>query len=121
MIISVDEARAYYAHPSQHVGVTPEELPDWMEYWAEEGVCIVFHPMPAPDVWMAHLGVKPEAWGNTLEPTKRILQAFWGEKQPKRIVAWIDDHRRAAIALARKAGAVVDGQFPGTIMLGWRM
>ena len=121
MKITVDEARAYFAHPSQHVGVTPEELPDWMEYWADGGVCMVLHPMPAPDVWMAHIGVKPEAWGRTAEPTRRILEAFWQAKQPHRIVAWIGDHRRAAIALARNTGWVADGQFPGTIMLGWRL
>jgi len=121
MRITVDEARAYFAHPSQHVRVTPEELPDGLEYWADSGVCLVLHPTAAADVWMAHIGVKPEAWGKTTEPTRRILEAFWRAKQPRRIVAWIDDHRRAAIALARKAGAVTDGQFPGTIMLGWRL
>ena len=121
MISTVDEARAYFAHPSQHVRVTPEELPDSCEYWADGGVCLVFHTTAAADVWMVHIGVKPEAWGNTAKPAMRILQAFWRKKQPRRIVAWIDDHRRAAIALARKVGMVTDGQFPGTIMLGWRL
>lgn len=121
MIITVDEARAYFAHPSQHVRVTPDDLPDGLEYWADSGVCLVLHPTAAADVWMAHIGVKPEAWGKTTEPTRRILEAFWRAKQTRRIVAWINDHRRAAIALARKAGAVTDGQFPGTIMLGWRL
>lgn len=120
MRITVDEARAYFAHPSQQVGVTPDDLPeDGVEYWADGPVCLIFHGTAAVDVWMVHLAVKPEGYGQLIEPTRRILAAFWAEKKPKHIVAWIEDHRAAAIAFARKVGLTEDGRFPGTVMLGW--
>lgn len=121
MIITVNEARAYFTHPTQQVRVTPEELPDSCEYWADSGVCLVFHPTAAADVWMVHIGVKLSAWGRTTDPARRILEAFWRAKQPQRIVAWIDDHRRPALALARRVGFTTDGAFPGTVMLGWEL
>ena len=122
MQISVDEARGYFAHPSQQIGVTPETLPeDGVEYWADGDVCLIFHETAAGDVWMVHLAAKPEGMGHLVEPTQRVLAEFWAAKHPRRIVTWIDEHRRAAIALAKKAGGVVDGQFPGTVMLGWSM
>lgn len=121
MRITVAEARAYFEHPSQQVlGATPETIPDeGLEYWASGPVCLIFHETAHPDVWMVHLAVRPEGWGYLVDPTLSILQAFWDAKRPRRIVMWIEEHRRAAQALARKVGAVVDGQFPGTVMMGW--
>lgn len=123
MKITAAEARAYFAHPSQHVlGATPETIPDeGLEYWADGPVCLIFHETAHPDVWMVHLAVKPEGWGHLVDPTRRLLAEFWQAKQPRRIVTWIEEHRRAAVALATKAGGVIDGQFPGTVMMGWSL
>lgn len=122
MKITVEDARQYFAHPSQQVlGATPETIPeDGCEYWAHGPVCLVFHATAAPDVWMVHLAVKPEAWGQLTASTERLLCAFWTEKQPLRIVAWIGEQRRAAISFARRVGFTVDGHLPGTVMMGWR-
>lgn len=120
MRITVEAAREYFRHPSQQIGLTPDDLPeDGAEYWADGPVCLIFHGTAADDVWMVHLAVKPEGYGQLIEPTRRILAEFWAEKQPKHIIAWIAEHRAAAIAFARKVGLTEDGRFPGTVMLGW--
>lgn len=118
--ISVDDARAYFAHPSQQVlGADPDNLPEQMDYRADGPVCLIFHTTPHPGVWMVHLAVKPEGWGMAVGPAQRLLVEFWGETHPRRIVAWIEEHRRAAIAFAHRVGMTEDGRFPGTIMMGW--
>lgn len=123
MRISVAEARAFWAHPSQHrMGATPETLPeDGIEYWADGPVCLAFHAAPWPDVWMAHLAVKPDGWGQTQAPVLRVLRAFWTEKKPLRVVAWVEEENRLTLALARRCGFVDDGAFPGVRMIGWRL
>jgi RimJ/RimL family protein N-acetyltransferase len=121
MRITASEAEAFFAHPSQRkAAMLDGPLPDWMEYRAEAHVCLGFHPAPWPDVWMVHIGVKPEGWGHLTDRTKRLLQDFWDEQQPTRIVAWMKDSNRAAIALARRVGFETDGAFPGVIMMGWQ-
>lgn len=119
--LTVDEARAFFAHPSQQrMGLAPEFLPsEGFEYRASGPVCLVFHLAPWPDVWMAHLGVKTEAWGRTVQHCSALLAGFWAEKQPIRIIAWIEERNRAAISLARRCGMTQDGQFPGVVMMGW--
>ena len=121
MKITVDEARAYFAHPSQHDnGLVEPELSEFMEYWAKDGVCLCFHPAIIPSITVVHIGVKREAWGSTTDPTREILQAYWAEHQPRRIVAWIETKRKHAIALARRVGFIEDGRLPDIIMMGWR-
>lgn len=107
MKITVDEARAFFAHGSQQKAssITPDDLPaDGVEYWACDGVCGLFHLSHWPGVWMAHYGVKPEAWGRTKEPALRVLSAFWAAKQPELIIGWTAETNRAAIAFARRLG-----------------
>lgn len=121
MIITTSAALAYWQHPSQHDnGLLDPELSEYMEYRAEGGVCLAFHPAMIPSVSVCHIGAKPEAWGHLDKSTLNILHAFWTERKPVRIVAWIEEHRRHAIALARRVGFVTDGHLPGIIMLGWR-
>lgn len=125
MQITVDEARAFFAHPSQHVfGITPDRLPEeGVEYWASGPVCGVFHLAPYPDVWMGHYAVKPEGWGKATEPAKAILRAFSEAKQAHRIIGWTPSSNRAALAFAKRLGFVVDGVMPlpegEIIMQGW--
>lgn len=121
MRITVEAARAYFTHPSQQVlGANPETLPDeGCEYWADGPVCLIFHGTAHPDVWMVHLAVKPEGRGGAVEPAQRLLRAFWGAHAPRCIVAWIQDHRRAAVAFAKRVGMRETGRIPGTVMMDW--
>jgi RimJ/RimL family protein N-acetyltransferase len=127
MRITVDDARAYFAHPSQQRAsmIDADDLPaEGVEYWAKDGVCGLFHPANWQGVWMAHYGVKPEAWGHAIAPAKAILTAFWNEKQPARVIGWTKESNRAALAFARRLGFTVDGRMDlpePVIMQGWRL
>lgn len=128
MRISVDEARAYFTHPSQQKAskIMPEALPDHpsVQYWATGGVCGVFHPAHWPAVWVAHYGVRPEAWGRAVKPAKAVLRAFWAANEPELIIGWTDESNRAALAFARRLGFRVHGEMdlPGgkVIEQNWR-
>lgn len=126
MRITVDEAREYFAHPSQQVfGLTPDCLPDEpFEYWADGPVCGIAHNAPYPGVWMVHFGVKPEGWGSVAAHGKRLLHEFWEVKQPERIIGWTPVKFRHARALARRVGFEEDGILPlpsgDVVMSGWR-
>lgn len=125
--VSADEARKYLAHWTQQKGAeaTPDQLTDeGFEYWAQEGVCGIFHLAPWPDVWMAHYAVLPEAWGKTTTPAKSILNAFWQHHQPQAIVGWTKQSNRAALSFARRVGFVEHGRLEmpsGTVIQqNWR-
>lgn len=108
MKISVDEARPFFAHPSQLAGAglaSPDELlADGFEYWADGPVCGVFHRAPWPGVWWGHYGVMPEGWGKLTAPAKRILTAFCADVGASCIIGWTKRDNRAAIAFARRLG-----------------
>lgn len=123
--ITIDAARAFFAHPSQHLLITPENLPgEGFEYWAQGPICAVFHLAPWPGVWMAHYGAKPEGWGHLTEPARAVLREFWGARQPERIIGWTHETNRAALAFARRIGFERDGEMhlpSGKIITqGWR-
>lgn len=126
MRITVDEAREYFAHPSQQLfGITPDCLPDdGFEYWAEGPICGVFHSAPWPGVWMLHFAAKPEGRGHLVQPAKRVLAAFATDKKPARIIGWTPRKFSHAVALARRVGFVQDGVLPmpdgEIIMQGWK-
>lgn len=126
MRISVDEAREYFAHPSQQVfGITPDSLPgDPFEYWADGPLCGIGHMAPFPNVWMVHFGAKPEGRGALIPHGKRLLHEFWAAKQPARIIGWTPVRFRHALALSRRVGFVTDGILPlpdgDVVMGGWR-
>lgn len=120
----MDEARAFWSHPSQQLLIVPDDLPDeGFEYWADGPVCGAFHRTFWPDVFMAHYGVKPEGWGRATIPARRILRRFWGVHGPQRIIGWTDSRNRAALAFARRLGFEIDGEMPmkngAVVMQGW--
>lgn len=125
MRISVEAARAYFTHPSQRRGamIAPNDLPaEGVEYWAKDGVCLIFHDAPWPGVIMVHVGALPSAWGRADEPAKAILRAAWDYYRPARIVAWMKESNRAVLAFAKRTGFTVDGRMDlpePVIMQGW--
>lgn len=125
MRIPLEEARAYWMHPTQHsMGFTGNDLPDWADYWADSGVCIMAHRSFWPGIVAVHIGVLPEAWGNTVEPTEKLLREIWRDANPTRIIAHVHESNRLACRLCRKVGAEIDGRTPipggSVIQYGWK-
>jgi len=123
--INVDEARPYWAHPSQHVmGSHPDNLPDHLEYWANGPVCLAFHRMPWPAVWMVHCGVKRDGLGQYVDPARRILRAFADHTEAELITSWTAQSNRAVLAFAKRVGFTVDGELSTKsnplVMSSWR-
>lgn len=121
MRITVDVAKEFFRSQGD---LNPDEMhDDGIEYWAGGPVCVAFHRSFWPDIWMAHLGAKPEGWGQTLSPTEDILNAFWGERKPARITGWINEKNRQALHFTRRLGFVEDGRLvlptETIIMQGW--
>lgn len=87
-------------------------LPEWAEYYAESGVCAVFHPHLWPGVWAIHIGVTPAAWGYVDAPLQSVIAEFCHDKQPERVVGWVKESNRAVIALAKRVGFEIDGRLP---------
>jgi GNAT superfamily N-acetyltransferase len=121
LIIPLDVARSYWAHPKS--GVDPIDLPDYVEYWANGPVCVAFHPAPWGRVWMAHHAVMPEGRGRAVAPALEVLQAFWNERKPERIIGWTKESNRLACAFARRLGFTIDGRMDlptgAVLMQGW--
>ena len=105
MRVETSVAREHYAHPSQHShGLTEKDIPEGLIHYAQGGVCLTFLPVFEPDIYEVHNGVKPEAWGHTIEPTVRNLAEFVRDFRPASVVAPIRTRNRLAIRLARQAG-----------------
>lgn len=124
MRITASEAEAFFAHPTQRKGaMLSGPLPDAAEYYACGDVCGVFHWGHWPGVMMAHVGVKPQAWGRTIDPAKAILAAAWQDHDPERMVAFIKQRNRATCKFAERIGFEPDGRLPladPVMIYGWR-
>ena len=123
MRITIDEARQYFAHPSQRNNADPETLPVWAVYHALGGVCLLAHPMPLDGLWMVHLGVLPSAWGRVTEPARELLKEISAENRVERMLAWVPEDNRHVAALCRRVGFELDGRLPlarPLLMYGWR-
>lgn len=97
-------------------------MPDWAAYYAQDGVCIMLHPMPANRVFMAHIGVEPRAWGHVTAPCKALLAEAMADLGADRILMWFPENNRAVAALCRRIGAELDGRLPLAspfLMYGW--
>lgn len=123
MKITTAEAEAFFAHPSQRgAAMLDGPLPDWMDYYADGGVCGAFHWLQ-DGVLMGHLGVIPDMWGGTIRPAKTVLAEAWADQEPARIVGWIKQENRAACRWVERLGFTLDGQLPlpdPVLMFGWR-
>lgn len=126
MKITVDEARGFFAHPSQlrwsMLGGL-DDLPEWVDYRASGGVCGAFHLAPWPGVVMGHIGVKLEAWGRVDADALAILSEVWGDYRPQRIAGWVMERNRPMASLARRLGFELDGRLPlaePVLCFGWR-
>lgn len=73
---------------------------------------------------MVHVACKPEGWGKAAGHTKKLLNEFWEEKRPARVIGWTPAKFRHAVAMNRRLGFVEDGRMPlpdgEVIMFGWR-
>ena len=122
--ISVNEARAFFAHPSQLRGFDPADLPvDGVEYWADGPVCGVFRDFSWPRVLDVHCGVKPEGWGHTVPHARAILSAVWDHHRPDLIVALSHETNRAVLSMNRRLGFEVIGTMPTpdrVVLQSWR-
>lgn len=94
------------------------DLPRGWAYYAAEGVCLAFHDVPWPRTVAVHVGVLREAWGRAVAPAKALISEMRDEYRPYRIIAWLHENNRAAIAFARRVGFAEDGRFPGVVMMG---
>lgn len=123
-LIGVDEARAFFAHPSQRKGMDGADLPsEGVDYWADGPVCAVFRDFSWPRVLDVHVGVKPEAWGRTVPHCRAILAAVWAHYSPDLIVALSKEDNRAVLAMNRRLGFTVIGKLPspaGVVIQSWR-
>jgi hypothetical protein len=122
MLIGVEDARPFAAHPSNHeFGFTHADLTDAFLYYAHGGVCMAFQPMPWPRVWMVHVMAKPETWGHTDPLVAACLVEFWADIDPEHLIAWVPPHRRLAKALIRRMGGRLEGVMANGIeTYGWR-
>lgn len=127
MRVTVEAARAYFAHPSQlkHSLIeTPEDLPGWCSYYAQGGVCGVFHAGHWPGLLMGHLGAMPETWGSVTRSAEAILREAWAAESPDRIAGWVKDSNKPMQALCRRLGMEIDGRLPlaePVTLYGWRL
>lgn len=97
-------------------------MPDWAAYYAQDGVCLMIHPMPCAGVFMAHIGVEPRTWGKVVGPCKALLAEVMADLNAVRIVTWFPENNRAVAALCRRIGAELDGRLPlatPVLMYGW--
>lgn len=126
MRISVDEARAYFAHPSQlraSMLASADDLPEVATYYANAGVCLATHWGPWHGVLMVHLAAMPWAWGATTEPVIGLMREAWAAECPERLCGWVREENRAIQALCRRVGMQIDGRLPlaqPVILYGWR-
>ena len=117
--LTAKQAKPFFWHKA-HGDITEKT---WMDFRACDGVCVAFHAHLWPGVYMGHLGVLKAALGRSDEALKAILQAYALETGAERIIGWVDERNRAALAMCRRVGFEIDGRLPlaePAIMIGWK-
>ena len=112
MKITVDEARGFFAHPSQQVfGITPTRFRVSRSSIGRTGMCAAWLMAPHPGVWMVHGGK-----AGRVGPSRRKRQASAArilDRKATETPHWLDpSNLRAAWAFARRCGFVEDGRMP---------
>lgn len=123
MRILADDARAFFAHPSQCVyDLDPANLHDnGLIYYAQGNVCGVFNGPQVPGVYFGHYAVKPEGWGKSDDDALAVLNAFARDAGARAIVGWTDTGNRAALFFAKRLGFENRGEvIPGITEQVWR-
>jgi hypothetical protein len=104
------QAAAYFQHPAGGLdGVTFVDAPGF-EYRACDGFCMAFH-WRWPGVYEAHMGALPGV-RRVDDAMRAILQAYALESGAERIIGWIKESNRPALALCRRVGCKIDGRLP---------
>jgi hypothetical protein len=115
------QAAAYFWHPAGTVdGATFVDVPG-VDYRACDGLCGAFQCY-WPGVWMGHMGALPGVAGVDTA-MRAILESYALETGAQRIIGWIKESNRPALALCRRVGFETDGRLPlaePLIMVGWR-
>lgn len=106
------------------MGTTPDILPDneAFQYHASENLCLMFHTAFWDGFWMVHAGVKPSGWGDLDEYAKALLSEFWQSKEPRGVIAWIEQKNRLMDAFSRRVGFREIGKSDrhGLVIKEWR-
>lgn len=114
--VGVEEARTFWKDASQHIGGTPDQLPDeGIEYWACGGICVAFQQF-GPGIWQADYGVKPKHWGNLDGAAAAVLRAFCSEKSPRTVFGRTEKSNRLAVSFAKRLGFVPVTEINGEII-----
>lgn len=112
-MISPEDASVYFADKSQQLfGISPDALPGApFEYWADGPLLGIFYPGPVIGVWMVHLAAKPSGYGHLVPRAHNILRDFSEQRGYPTVMGWTPSRLRAAIALAKRVGFKVMGEF----------
>jgi hypothetical protein len=113
MKITAAQAEPFFAHPSQRRGAMLEAgavLPDWLDYYAHDGVCGAFHNALWPGVLMMHIGVMPQMWGRLDNAILDVVSMAISGRDVSRVIAWVLDENKAVLSLARRIGWTIDGR-----------
>lgn len=115
-LLTRTEALEYWSDPSQQLyGMNLEALPEpneHMDYFGVENLAALVHKSFWPDVYMFHIGVKPQGRGNLKDESLELLNGVFDYYKAIRLTTWVPSDNRAADAMARRTGLELDGVIP---------
>ena len=110
MQITAAQAAPFFTTQRKGAMAGMESPPDWLEYYAKDGVCGAFHTAFWPGVIMMHLGAMPESWGRLDNAVQDVINMAIAGRDVHRVIAWVSDENKAVLALARRVGWTIDGR-----------
>lgn len=117
-ILTLDEAKLFWSDPSQQVmGLNIDELPEPGEttgitYASDGPLAVLLHKSFWPDIWMFHIGVKPEGWGKLRDHAEQLIRDVFVYTGAIRLTTWVHEPNRATVAMARRHKFDLDGRMP---------